>query len=475
MPEDLRARMDTGSAMGAIVAAMCLPDEYSPVRIRDAYSTTPTAVAKATEDFKLSWSTAVADTLLPQTDMVIFQFRNALRHTVRFNHNPSALVFAYAWRFDGSAGAPANFPTLGPLGVFELEPSFADSTGAYAPHGTRLPAGIDKGHKYLWVDATAAAATTLTVTLAVAPGADTGNVQLVRWVDGRRVVVQTTPFVGAQAAYPFTITQNGYYSIVINQLSGATNFTNTTVAHTGTSPCWEHRMLTGYNLNIAKVQSYAIIAGSVLWRNTASFENAQGDAGSVQVGNGVGWESVASAGSYSGIASTFPNNWKSRYGPKGIYGFLKPEDAEDLAMYSDVDLTSTGFSSMAFPLDDRAPFIVYAMSSTVAAGRETSVRLATHIQYQTNDTWADVRQPSVSKRDWEDALTAVTSVEQFHDNPVHIAEILATIGRYGAVAADIGAKLLDIFGYKEAAGITKQVAPVLNEFQRFGTLKRQKM
>jgi hypothetical protein len=280
----------------------------------------------------------------------------------------------------------------------------------------------------------------------------------------------------ATVLYSFVVPTAGYYSISINQMAGTTNFANCTVVAACQGPCWEHHMLTGYNINIAKVQSYAIMASSALWRNTASFENAQGDIGAVQVGNGVGWETVASAGGYSGIAQSYPNNWKSRFGPKGQYVFLKPEDQEDMAMNSDVDLAPGGFSTMAFPLDDRAPFVVMAASIANTAGRETSLKFATHIQYQTNDTWSDVRQPTASRKDWEDALTAVASVEQFHDNPVHIAEILATIGRYGAVAADIGSQLLSLFGYKEAAGYAKGVAPILKNFEQFEQIgKRPRM
>jgi len=466
---DLRAQMDTGSPMGAIVASICLPDEYAPVRIRDAYSAVPTAVAKATEESKASWSTATVDTLLPATDMVIFYFRNSLRHWIKFNHNPGALVQAYSWKFDASAANPSLFPLVGPLGVYELEPSYADGAVGFQPHGARLPAGIDKGHKYIWVDATAASNATINIVLTNAPAADTGNLQVVRWIDGRRVVTQTTPFVPAQAAYSFNIPANGYYSIVINQLSGAVNFASCTVGMSSGAPCWEHHMLTGYNINIAKVQSYAITAGCVLWRNTASFENAQGDMGSVQIGNGVGWETVAGSGSYSGIASAFPNNWKSRFCPKGMYGFLKPEDAEDLAMVSDVDLSPGGFSSMAFPLDDRAPFLCFAASVVPTAGRETTLRFATHIQYQTNDTWADVRQPDSTRQDWENALTVVTSVEQFHDNPVHITDILASIGRYGPIAANIASQLLGIFGFGQASDVTKKIGGVLPEFEKFGS------
>jgi hypothetical protein len=465
---DLKGFMDTGSSMGAIIAAITLPNEYPPVRIRDAYSSVPVAVAKATEDVKISWASAIADTLIPATDMVIFLFRNALRNRIQYNHNPTGTGYNYQWRYDGSSATPGLFPVLGPLGVFELEPSYADASTPFAPHGPRLPSGVDKGHQYIWIDAIATAGAIAQVVLGVIPvGGDLGNVQLMRWNDGKRSVAQTTPLI-VNTTYNFTITQSGYYSITINHVAGPTNFTSAAVQVGMSAPCWEHHMLTGYNLNLAKVQSYAITAGALLWRNTASFENAQGDMGCVQVGNGVGWETVAAAGSYSGIASQYPQNWNSRFFAKGEYAYLKPEDAEDLQMVSDVDLSPGGFATMSFPLDERAPFLVFAASCSVTAGRETSLRSAVHIQYQTNDTWADVRQSDNTRKDWEDAFTTVSSMEQIYDNPTHIGEILATIGRYGAIAADLGSKVLSIFGYEKAANISKQLSPVLEGMERFG-------
>lgn len=474
---DLKALMDTGSTMGAIIAAIALPNEYDPVRIRDAYSSVPVAVAKATEDAKLSWATATVDTFIPASDMVIFFFRNALRNRIQYNHNPTGAIYAYDWRYDGSSATPGLFPILGPLGVFELEPSYADqraSLGSFAPHGPRLPSGIDKGHQYIWVDGSVAAPTIMAVTLGAAPGVgDVGNIQVVRWSDGKRQVVFTVPLASAVAIYPVGNplaagnTIPGYYSIVINHTAGTTNFLSATVVSDAQCPAWEHHMLTGYNINIAKVQSYAITAGGLLWRNTASFENAQGDIGAVQVGNGVGWETVAAAGGYSGIASQFPKNWSSRFFAKGTYAYLKPEDAEDLAMVSDVDLAPGGFATMSFPLDERAPFLCFAASCATAAGRETSIRSAVHIQYQTNDTWADVRQSDNTRKDWEDAFTAVSTMEQIYDNSVHIGMILATIGQYGSIALDLGSKVLSLFGYDKASGIAKGLSPIVQELDRF--------
>jgi hypothetical protein len=48
-----------------------------------------------------------------------------------------------------------------------------------------------------------------------------------------------------------------------------------------------------------------------------------------------------------------------------------------------------------------------------------------HIQYQTNDTWADVRQSDNTRKDWEDAFTAVTYMEQIYDDPTQILDQIA--------------------------------------------------
>lgn len=480
--ESLQGKMDTGSEMGGIVAATCLPDKYPPVRVRDSYSTKPVAVAKPIQEVKINWANAVAGDI-PTTDMVLFLFRNTARHFIFYDSNPTNATNTQAWRSSNDSANPTRFITAagpGPssLGIHEIEPTASTPLTPYQPHGPILFAGEAEGHKYMWVDQGGGIAVTNNITGAV--GNNDLTFEVFQYVDGRRQLAYSSSVNAAAIPATFstgTTLSKGYYNILITHTAGSDTLNYVTVISSnggGPAGCWCHRPISGFTSNIQKIQACAITAASLLWRNTASYQNAQGDFGATQVGKGVGWETVAGQGGYSGIAAAYANQWVSRFAAKGEYAFMKPEDAEDFAMNSDVEQGSTTWSTCTFPLEERSAFLVFAASVSDAAGRDTTVRLAAHVQFETNDTWSDIRPPTSIRADWENAMAALCSMEQFYENPTHIREILASIGKYGRVAVDIASYLLSTFGSEKLSPYGEQVKRLGPVMETLAGLKKKK-
>lgn len=480
--EALQGSIDTGSEMGGIVAATCLPDKYPPVRVRDSYSTKPVAVAKPVQEIKINWANAAAGDI-PTTDMVMFLFRNAARHFIFYDSNPSNAVATYNWRCANDDANPTRFVTaagspLSSLGVHDIDPADAGAASLYQPHGPVLFSGEAEGHHYIWVDEQGGIAVTLNVT-----GVALDNIisfEVFQYVDGRRKLAYASSARGVvlptALSTGYTLSK-GYYNVVITHTAG-TGVINYVFVSSSNGPgpagVWCHRPVAGFTTNLAKVNAYAITAASLLWRNTASYQNAQGSFGATQCGKGVGWESVAAQGGYSGIAAAYSNQWVSRFAAKGEYAFMKPEDAEDFAMLPDVEQGSTTWSTCCFPLEERSSFLVFAASVSDTLGRDTTVRLAAHLQYETNDSWSDIRPPTSIRQDWENAMAALCSMEQFYENPTHIKEILASIGKYGRVAVDIASYLLTTFGgekYGQLGDTVKRIGPA---FETLASLKKKK-
>lgn len=479
--EALQGALDTGSEMGGIVAATCLPDKYPPVRVRDSYSTKPVAVAKPTQEIKINWANAsVGD--IPTTDMVIFLFRNAARHIIYYDSNPGNLAYSYGWIAAQDQAVPGQFQCaagtpLTSLGLHEIEPTAAGSGGPYSPHGPILFAGEAEGHKYIWVDEGGGIAVTANNTGTV--NDNTVAFEVYQYIDGRRKLAYSVATNNAALSPTYStgnVLPKGYYNCVITHSAGSDRINYVTViSSNGAGPAgvWCHRPMAGFTTNLAKIQSYAVTAASMLWRNTASYNNAQGNFGATQIGKGVGWESVAAQGGYSGIAAAYPNQWNSRFAAKGEYAYIKPEDAEDFAMNADVEQGATTWSTCTFPLEDRSAFLVFAASVSDTLGRDTTLRLAAHVQYETSDSWCDIRPPSSIRQDWENAMAALCSMEQFFENPTHIKEILASIGKYGRVAVDIASYLISTFGgeYSKYGDQVKRLNPALETLQ---SLKKKK-
>ena len=483
--EALQGKIDTGSEMGGIVAATCLPDKYPPVRVRDSYSTKPVAVAKPVQEVKINWANASTGDI-PTTDMVMFLFRNAARHFIYYDSNPSNSTYQYQWRVSNDAATPTRFITavgtvpLSSLGVHDIDPSDATPTSLYQPHGQFLFSGEAEGHHYIWVDEQGGIAMTLNVT-----GVALDNIatfEVFQYIDGRRKLAYSSSVNNTVLPTTFTTgntLSKGYYNVVLTHTAG-TGIINYVEVSSGNGPgpagVWVHRPAAGFITNLAKVNSYAITAASLLWRNTASYQNAQGSFGATQCGKGVGWESVAAQGGYSGIAAAYSNQWVSRFAAKGEYAFMKPEDAEDFAMHGDVEQGAGTWSTCCFPLEDRSSFLVFAASVSDTLGRDTTVRLASHLQYETNDSWSDIRPPTSIRQDWENAMAALCSMEQFYENPTHIREILASIGKYGRVAVDLVSYLVSTFGgekYGQYGADVKRLGPAFETLQ--GLKKKKKM
>jgi hypothetical protein len=479
-----KAFIDTGSVAGALAATISLPDEYEPMRISSNYRTTPVALAKAFEESKYNWSQAQPNGVLPATDALIFLFRNAANHWIRYV-GAAPGPFGYFWRWDLlNIANPEWFPITGPLGHYELEPQLAipNPSDAYHPHGEILPAGVDEGHHYMWVDSCAAALAVIQVNLtnapAAGPPADEGNIKLMLWANGKRSIAAILPFVVGQNGYTFNPAIAGYYSIVIDHTAGLTDLATATVTQVGSIGCpvFEHHTLAGFIDNAARVQRYAITASALLWRNTASFENAQGDMGGVQVGSGLSWQDVANYGSYSAIAAAFPNGFESRFGAKGQYGYLKPEDEEDIEFKCSADISGDVITNMYFPLIADAPFLVYLASVAPTAGRETSLRICSHVQYQTNDSWADVQNSDNLVDSWNEASKILNVLPQFYDNAAHKPSLLSRIANAGKGAMKAVEKIISspalgkIPVVAEGAGlIRKLTVPILKRgFQLMG-------
>ncbi len=471
-----KAVIDTGSLAGAIAASIALPDEYEPVRISANFRNAPVALAKPFEELKYTWSQAQPNGLLPATDSIIFLFRNAAKHWIRYvGSSPNS--FGYFWRFAKPTN-PQLFPLAGPIGNYELEPQYADAnpTDPYHPHGMVLASGIDQGHHYMWVDGCVALPTTVRVFLTNAPvagpPADVGNLKLIRWANGLRQIWAILPFVAAQNGYDFAVTASGYYSVEIIHTAGNTNLASCTVSVSTIAACpvFEHHMMAGFLENAARVQRYAVIASCLLWRNTSSFENAQGDMGGVQIGSGVSWEDVAiraTTAGYSGVAGAFPNGFVSRFGAKGQYAYILPEDIEDIAFMTSSDSQNDDWANIYFPLVEDRPFLVFVASVAPTAGRETSLRICSHVQFETNDSWADVRPSDNLVDTWAEASKILNGMQQFYDNPAHIVNLLTRIGQAGKAGLNfadkalnapiVGTALSKIPGLAAGLGLVKKV------------------
>lgn len=418
-----------------IAASIALPDDLPPVRVSGAYSATPTAVAKVNTDIKINWANAVpdADIGIPASDMLLWMFRSPMRWLVIYDSNPGHVSFRYIWQRSNVATGSAcglggsYYPSYAGAG--------ADPTNTYNPHGQFYFSGFDGDKTYIWIDATTTQPATVTFTFNNNPSlANTWVFTLFRWSNGRPLaaagntnsVANTTSTTAV-----ITVTISGYYTLQVACLLAGTPARSFTVAHTSTAPTFGHICAPDILNNIQRIQSIKMIASSLDWRNTASYDNAQGDVGGVTVGGGAEWFDIIGAQGYTTLATSYPNGWKSFFGAKGVYAFLKPKDWQDIEMdilsSPSLGTGQTAFGSAGFNLRDTAPFKAFAMSVGTDVGRDTMLRAACHIIYETNDAWADVRLPTAKFEQWNEANKKLALADDIVESVWHIRDALRGI------------------------------------------------
>lgn len=434
------------SIADTICATLALPDEFPALRVSDSYACTPSAVTKVNLDLKVNWQAATDQAECPGNDINCFMFRDPLRWLVIRQPNTDHNTSKYLWRPDGiNTVFPIVGGTNGAITKINVSCATAAASSQWKPHGDTLFAGDAHGDAYLWIDK----GSTITLLFTAGGGSETGSAQLYMWNHGYKQAILTQNAVadGTTLNTIPALAQSGYYHLEFG-FKNAHVVTINTVDTTGV-PSWSHYSVPDMAANCNRVQAYSMTASSLLWRNTASYDNAQGSVGAVVIGPGYEWWQLAYAGGgYNVLSNNFNSGWKSFFAGKGIYAWLKPSDEEDVEFKFNTRCGTPGdlstWSYARFNLLSTSNYIAFAMSVSSTLGRDTLVRAAAHIQYESNDAWADLRTPEANVDDWLSAVKQLTYVPNITENPVHMKEILNAVGKVGLAFNNIQTRLAPI-------------------------------
>lgn len=452
----LKRALEPGANMGVagqITASFALPDEFEPRRMRNEYSTEATALFKVNEEHKPTWMSRAAsgEQLNPNTH-IEFIFNDVLRNRIVYEAAQGA--WSYAWRFGRSATGAAQTAqqVYASTNNDPSELTHAVSTGAFSPHGDTIFALRFQSKKGIWVDTEATALSTITVTLAPAPGTSGGSIVYWQFINGQWQQAFRQAILVATTGYTWQPTQSAYYFVeVINpQAAEAVSVTSS-----GTCGCWGHKYLPFGIVNAASMEAVRLLGQSILVRNIAAPLNQQGNITGIQPGKGRYWFSFASqdAGTdpYPVIADYAGAN-ASRRLATGMYAFKKPTEEADFKFKEafvvenipgSTNANWVGADSTILDVE----YIVVAAQCTVAAGRDLLVRTVHAGEYETSNQFLMVAKPVAEPEDWRAGIEALASMQQFYDNPVHWKRILSTIGQIASVSG----RIMSMFGGRGAA------------------------
>lgn len=470
------ARVDVSSYAGEsgdIVKSMILPEKYPTIRMKDGFANVKTAVATPFDEIPNNWSAPDAN---GTSWMGGFLFRGTLHNAMIFDSNPNTSSYTYLWSLsDGTStiSIPANSQR-------KFAPIYAAATTSYRPHGDTLWNETDaNGDPYFWNDADSTPKGTISV---VTVGAWTGSATLYKYdgAQGQEVSVQAIAGAGTVTFALGSISGAGagWYRVELLNDSGTTGTFSISQTYNGNS-VWRQLVLPGYENNVNNVSNIRVQGGTILWRNTTSDQYVNGRLTAVQFGKGQSISEVISGG----LPGMFTFISQVREGvtrdfKKGFYAFLKPAEEGDLAYRRPLTANTSLLWSGGEPIARQSGFLAFVaqvVSSNSAPATNTQMRRFIPLEYQTNNLWAEVKNPSTPRDVWEQSCATIAVIPQFHENPSHIGEIIAEVAKGGAVAAEnIGPWLQKNFDNETVQSVGRFLENVLAPGLRIGApiLKR---
>jgi hypothetical protein len=182
-----------------------------------------------------------------------------------------------------------------------------------------------------------------------------------------------------------------------------------------------------------------------MYTNTSAYLQLGGTISAAQIGEGQNWQDFVSPGNCVSLVSQI-NDAKTMNLSNGMYAFRQPTEVEDFDFKAplDVSLTSGQIEDVDDDMDETSGFIVMALTCPDPAGCSGYVTLRGNFEYKTKDTWRDVRAPELTHDVWDEALQRMGSVDQFHENPLHMDDIWKAIKSGVGAVSNVASTVMSI-------------------------------
>lgn len=134
----------------------------------------------------------------------------------------------------------------------------------------------------------------------------------------------------------------------------------------------------------------------------------------------------------------------------GLYAFHKPTDMNNFDMQMPFIFHRSEVAGTNNPMIPPGGWLVFAATvpMTDSAYPSGSCHLTTTyaVEFQTTNTWFNVLPPSLTPADYDLALEILRTTAQWHENPLHMKEILRTIASKGAALLRVAPSVLKVIG-----------------------------
>lgn len=436
-------------AAKTLLANLALPSDAQPVRIGSSLGSDPTALARPRARYTVNYP--VGSTFdVPQTSSPSFLFRDPLRSLIHVVSSPTPDLNSYI------ADAEVDIPNC----TDDVYPRYLtpyvdqlDLSNSY--HGPNLYCGVlGESDNFRWFPLSTGQSLTISV---LSPGLGIGvlSAQLFQLEGKTPKMIETLVFAGLPSAVIANIGSSGpgYYAVRFNvsmaPTPGAPAPMNVKLVITSSavSNVWAHKASPGIEDNLANIKTYSVLGSSLMYTNTASPLNRQGKIVARELPSKSNWLDYLNFDQVANLSLA-----EVRDAPEGMYAFTRPS-AGTFGNFKTLvyDATDENEEYLYTILPDE-PFVIIHASVSTTAGQDGYLTINQSIEYTSTSQWIEQKVGEMSNDDVKVALRLLSSMPQFHENPLHFDDVWSWIKD---TASNVWGAIKDVAPYVAA------VAPLL--------------
>lgn len=451
----------------AIALSLTLPEESVPIRMRDQFTSKKTATANPIIRIPLHWPSPDQNQNvflpLPKNQLAVFLFRDPHRSIIIDYKNPDQEFGRYEWKSRKTPSGYSKIFLVTPGVSEKLRPCCTIHDGGVQHHDTKQKIGEGNDeNEYVWIDGAPDIGDQPAITLFTEKAMVIGerfsyvvyayNAGQPYVYANESVTLVAAKVIGQQIGIQ-TINNSDYFRVEVSYETENddpvfdANGMWVSVKSVCNGEIMRHFSIAGLDENSARVSALRALGLSLFIKNNTAEGYKAGSWIANQMGKGQYWDSVLAEDPdpFTYLSSKRGN--KDLKLASGFYGFMKPAEESDMEYRIPYATTNSEvIIERTFPLDDE-PFIVWVAQIPINNGGADVVNVAVvpdllatvcwSLEYTTEDNWTVTDVAHATPEDWEMALMAISSMEQFYENPIHWAAIRASLGKYAGVASKI--------------------------------------
>lgn len=439
------------SEIQSVLRAITTPKQATPVRWAGVFEGSPTCVSNPWKSLPVYYSGGAAGNFAVGGAFMA-GFRSLTRAFVTNNINGSGTTLYTAVFYSPETRSTGPSSPVYVAGTHHPSIAYFQFTSGTAFHGPYL--GVGKANRepgyFFWLDAGSSLSWRVTTVLGAG---DSAGCYLESY--NQDAVEQTGTFVTALAnganTSTYLMTSSGYYRFVVNiAAAGTASVVYLKLSYPATNAVMSHVMTNQIENNLGAIDQCRVLASEVTFSNGAPDLYAAGFTHMAEFSPKVDWyDLITNTAGLTVSLIDSQNNTSKMSAKKGNHMFLKPLNPEDFNFQKEIsyDITN-GLLQLKFDLQPRSNYYVMYVDPQGTANQAGTWSMCQGIEYESRDEWRVMEISNLTPEACSMAIEALKPIPQFHENPVHWAQlwkdikttastVISGIIKYGPIAYEV--------------------------------------